>query len=320
MSLAGAAAVAGVSWRWGERGGPAPVDTAVESAAATITPADMAAWIGALAHDTMLGRQTPSAGLDWAAYSARLAFSRAGLDPLFGTSYDQYYVPPKGPPDALAPNVGAWRRGRDGTLRHEYVLYVAHMDHVGVGIPVNGDSVYNGADDNASGSSAVLEIAEALGALEEAPRRSVIVLLVSGEEHGFWGSRYFVNVPPVPLDKIVAVINLDMVSRNHPDTMTVSGMEISEMGDAVRAAAAAHPEDHLAVVRGSAGRSDQMPFDERGIPWLLFFSGLHVDYHRPSDEPSHSDADKAARVARLAFRTGMIVANMAARPIYSGPP
>jgi hypothetical protein len=63
-----------------------------------------------------------------------------------------------------------------------------------------------------------------------------------------------------------------------------------------------------------------MPFDERGVPWLLFFSGLHVDYHRPSDEPSHSDADKAARVARLAFRTGMIVANMAARPIYAGPP
>ena len=317
-ALAGVAALAALSWRCGDAGGPAPVDSAVETAAATITAADMASWIGALAHDSMAGRQTPSAGLDWAAYSARLAFARAGLDPLFGSSYEQYYPLPKGPAGEVAPNVGAWRQGRDGILRNEYVLYVAHMDHVGVGLPVNGDSIYNGADDNASGSSAVLEIAAALGALEEAPRRSVIVLLVSGEEHGFWGSRHFVNFPAVPLDRIVAVINLDMVSRNHPDTMTVSGLEVSSMGDVVLAAAAAHPEDHLHVRRGSAGLSDQIPFAERGIPWLLFFAGLHSDYHRPSDEPAHSDPDKAARAARLAFRTGMMVANAHAAPLLRG--
>ena len=312
-ALAGAAALAALSWRCGDAGGPVPPDP-VEIAAATITAADMGRWIGALADDSMRGRQTPSVEIEQAADAIAQHLYAAGLQPLFGTQWKQYYPVPKSTTGEFAPNVGAWRQGRDPAVRDQYVLYVAHMDHIGIGMPVDGDSIYNGADDNASGTSAVLEIAEAVGALDSAPRRSVIVLLVSGEEHGFWGSKAFVGSPPVPLSGIVAVFNLDMVSRNHPDSMPVAGMDMTTLGDAVAAAAAAHPEDHLAVRDGPGGLSDHLPFGSEGIPWLLFFSGLHGDYHRPSDEPSHSDPDKAARVARLAFRTGMLVANADARP------
>jgi len=286
----------------------------VDIAAATITPADVGRWIGALADDSMRGRQTPSPQLDKVASAASRAFQTAGLRTLFGADWVQAYPVPKSATGEVAPNVAGWREGREPGYRDEYVVFVAHMDHVGVGAPVNGDSIYNGADDNASGSSAVLEIAQALGALDPAPRRSVIVLLVSGEEHGFWGSKAFVADPPVPLDHVVAVFNLDMVSRNSPDTMPVAGMDLSTLGDAVARAAASHPEDHLAVYDGPGGLSDHIPFSGVGIPWLLFFNGLHGDYHRPSDEPSHSDPDKAARVARLAFRTGMLVADAVDRP------
>lgn len=313
-ALAGAAALAALSWRCGDAGGPASPDP-VEVAAATITAADVGTWIAALADDSMRGRQTPSPEIERAAATIARHFAAAGLRPLFGLSWTQDYPVPKSATGELAPNVGAWREGRDTQVRDEYVLYVAHMDHVGVGTPVGGDSIYNGADDNASGTSALLEIAEALAALDPAPRRSMIVLLVSGEEHGFWGSQYFVNTPPVPIGSIVAVFNLDMVSRNQPDTMRVAGMSVSTLGDAVAAAAAAHPEDHLAVRDGPDGLSDHIPFAAEGVPWLLFFAGLHADYHRPSDEPPNSDPDKAARVARLAFRTGVAVANAPGRPV-----
>jgi len=316
-ALAGAAALAALTWRCADAGGPA-LPEPVETAAATISADDMARWIGVLANDSMRGRQTPSIEIEQVADAAAQAFHAFGLRPLFGTQWKQYYLVPK-TTDMYAPNVAGWREGGDPAVRDQYVLYVAHMDHLGIGMPVAGDSIYNGADDNASGSSAVLEIAQALGALDPAPHRSVIVLLVSGEEHGFWGSKAFVAAPPVPLDHIVAVFNLDMVSRNSPDTMPVAGMDLTTLGDAVARAAAAHPEDHLVVFDGPGGLSDHIPFSGQGIPWLLFFSGLHGDYHRPSDEPSRTDPDKAARVARLAFRTGMLVADAPERPLPRAP-
>jgi hypothetical protein len=315
LAVTGAAALAVLSWRCGDTGGPS--SDGVEAAAVTITAADVARWIGALADDSMRGRQTPSPEIDGAARVIQDHFTRLGLDPLFGYAYQQFYSIPKASAE-LAPNVGAMRRGRDPALRGQYVLYVAHMDHLGVSAAGGGDSIFNGADDNASGTSAVIEIAEALAALDSSPRRSVAVLLVSGEEHGFWGSIAFVDAPPMALGTVVAVLNLDMVSRNHADSVGVAGLDLSTLGDVVRDAAGAHPEDHLAVTWSAGGLSDQVPFDVHGIPWLLFHAGLHANYHTPSDEPALCDADKAARVARLAFRTGMAVANAAARPTALG--
>ena len=147
----------------------------------------------------------------------------------------------------LAPNVVAVLPGSDPALRDEYVVLSAHMDHVGVGEPVNGDSIYNGADDDASGTAALLEIARALAESPDRPRRSVLFLHVSGEEKGLLGSRWFSEHPTVPLERIVANLNVDMIGRNSPDSIVVIGREYSSLGTLVTSVASDHPELGLIV-------------------------------------------------------------------------
>ena len=133
------------------------------------------------------------------------------------------------------PNVVGLLRGSDPDLRDEYVVFSAHMDHVGTGAPDSeGDSIFNGADDDASGTATVVEVAEAFSALTVAPRRSILFVAVSGEEKGLLGSDYFANHPPVGNDEIIANINLDMVSRNAPDTVSAIGQDYSSLGPSSR--------------------------------------------------------------------------------------
>jgi Zn-dependent M28 family amino/carboxypeptidase len=218
-----------------------------------------------------------------------------------------------------ATNVVAVLRGADPALAEEALVYSAHHDHVGSRLD---GEVFNGADDNASGSAGVLEIAEAFAASGQRPRRSVLFLLVTGEERGFWGSYWFVGHPPVPLSSIVAAVNLDMIGRNHPDTVYVGGLDVSTLGTVVRSAMSRPGVDLWPVAIGMYG-SDHVVFHNRGIPAVMFHTGLHPDYHKVTDEVSVLDADKAARVTRLAFHTGLAVAETAGRPIIlsrRGPP
>jgi hypothetical protein len=207
-----------------------------------------------------------------------------------------------------APNVVGMVPGSDPLLRDTYVVLTAHFDHVGVGRPdATGDSIYNGADDNASGTAALLEIAEAFAALPERPARSVLFLAVSGEEKGLLGSQYFARNPTIPAEGIIANINMDMISRNAPDTLIAIGQEYTTFEQLLDEVLADHPEIGLTVIRdpypqeGLFFRSDQLSFIQLGVPALFLFTGLHEDYHRPSDRPERSDPDKAARVGRLAF-------------------
>jgi hypothetical protein len=209
--------------------------------------------------------------------------------------------------DSRPPNVAGILRGSDPALRETYVVISAHMDHVGVGRPdATGDSINNGADDDASGTSAVIEIAEAL-ASGPRPARSVLFLLVSGEEKGLLGSRYYSDHPTVPLDRIVANVNIDMIARNAPDTVVAIGQEYSSLGPLTQEIVRAHPELGLTAARDLWPnerfffRSDHFNFARKEIPAIFFFSGVHEDYHRPSDEVEKIDADKAARIARLAY-------------------
>ena len=220
------------------------------------------------------------------------------------------------------PNVVAVVRGSDPVLRDEYVVLSAHMDHEGVGAPVNGDSIYNGADDNASGTAGLMEVAEALASLPESlrPRRSVIFLHVSGEEKGLLGARYFSDRPTVPLERIVANINVDMISRNSPDSVIVIGKEYSTLGPLVDRVNAARPElglvtsDDLWPEQRFFFRSDHYHFARREVPAIFFFTGIHEDYHRPSDTVDRIDADKAARIARLIYYVATEIANDPQRP------
>ncbi len=222
------------------------------------------------------------------------------------------------------PNVVAILRGDDPELRDTYVVFSAHMDHVGVGTAdAAGDSIFNGADDNASGSSALAEVAQAFAALRDPPRRSLVFLAVSGEEKGLLGSRWFTDHPTIPLDAIVADINVDMIGRNSRDSIAVIGQEYSSLGPLVRSVAAEHPALGLTVSEDLWPqerfffRSDHFNFARHEIPALFFFAGTHEDYHRPSDQVEKIDGEKAARVARLVFYTAHRIAESTEPPRWT---
>lgn len=221
-------------------------------------------------------------------------------------------------------NVVAVVPGSDPELAGEYVVITAHYDHVGVGPPdERGDSIFSGADDNASGTAALLQAAAAFAALPEAPARSVLFLAVSGEEKGLLGSAHYARNPTVPGDGIVANINLDMVSRNHPDTVYAIGDQYTTLGALVVEIARDHPELGLVPAPDPEPeeqaflRSDHYSFVEQGVPALMLTTWLHDDYHVPSDLPERVDPDKAARVARLAFLLAHRVAMDPERPRWT---
>jgi len=230
-----------------------------------------------------------------------------------------------------APNVVAILEGSDPTLKNEYVVFSAHMDHVGVAGPggsggcraKGADSICNGADDDGSGTVAVVEIAEAFAGMNPRPKRSIIFLNVSGEEKGLWGSEYFSDHPAVPISGIVADLNIDMIGRNWKDTIVAIGKEHSDLGATLNRVGAAHPElnmrpiDDIWPEENFYFRSDHYNFARKGVPILFFFSGTHADYHQVSDSPDKIDAEKESRVARLIFYLGVDVANAAERPKWN---
>ncbi|HEX6909371.1 MAG TPA: M20/M25/M40 family metallo-hydrolase [Longimicrobium sp.] len=222
--------------------------------------------------------------------------------------------------EGRAPNVVAVLPGSDPALRNEFVVLSAHMDGVGVGEPVNGDSIYNGADDDATGTTGLLEVAQAMAQLGVRPRRSVVFLHVSGEEKGLLGSEWYSDHPTLPLAQIVANVNVDMIGRNAPDSVVVIGKDYSTLGDVANRLDAEHPELGLTLSddpwpeQRFFFRSDHFNFARKEVPAIFFFSGVHADYHRPSDELQTLDLDKAARISRMIFYLAYAVANDPQRP------
>jgi hypothetical protein len=221
-----------------------------------------------------------------------------------------------------APNAIGVLEGSDPKLRHEYVLFTAHMDHIGV-TPGVADSINNGADDDASGTAGVIELAEAFSQPGARPRRSLVFMTVSGEEKGLWGSHYWSERPTVPIKDVVANINMDMIGRNWADTIVAIGKEHSDLGSALERVSRRHPELRMTAIDDRWPderfyfRSDHYNFARKGVPILFFFNGVHEDYHQPSDEISKVNADKEARILRLVFYLGTEVANTTARPRWN---
>jgi hypothetical protein len=205
----------------------------------------------------------------------------------------------------------------------QFVVVGAHYDHIGHGRELGedgrplADTIYNGADDNASGTTALLLMADALGSLpaNERPDRSILLIAFSGEERGLYGSRAYVASPPVPNAALVAMINMDMIGRNSPDSVSVGGWSRSKaLGRIVEQANRAEPMILGHDMESFLGRSDQASFADVGVPSLFLSSGLHEDYHRVSDAPGKIDAAKLAHVARLCLRTAWLVASSPERP------
>jgi hypothetical protein len=232
-----------------------------------------------------------------------------------------------------ASNVVAMLPGSDPKLKDEYVVFSAHLDHLGIGRPVNGDSLYNGAMDNASGVASVLEVARLFTESGVKPKRSIIFLTVTGEEKGELGSRYFAAHPTVPFKQIVADVNLDMFLPLYKlRFLEVQGLVESSLGDVVKDAAKdegvevqtdREPDQNRFI------RSDQYSFIRRGVPALAFKFGYEFGspeekirqdwvktiYHRPADDLNQPvDVESAARFDRIIFGLLRRIADDPARP------
>jgi hypothetical protein len=218
-----------------------------------------------------------------------------------------------------APNTVGILEGSDPTLKHEYLVYSAHMDHIGI-TPGQPDSINNGADDDGSGTVGVIELAEAFSRAGARPKRSIIFLTVSGEEKGLWGSKYFSEHPAVPIKQIVADLNIDMIGRNWPDTIVAIGKEHSDLGATLNQVNAAHRELGMTAIDDRWPeeqfyfRSDHYNFARKGVPILFFFNGVHPDYHEVTDSPDKINSEKEARILRLLFYLGQEIANAPERP------
>jgi len=204
------------------------------------------------------------------------------------------------------------------------VLFSAHHDHLGVGAPVDGDSIFNGADDNVSACAALLAIGRAF--VKRPGRRSALFVFHGAEERGFGGAYTFSLNPTVPEGSIVAVLNADMIARNHPDTAALLGSVSPHKNstDLVELALAANDEvagfsidtswDSPDHPEGFFFRSDHRPYAEIGIPVLFYTSMLHTTYHTPLDETELLDFDKLYRMTRWMYATGWDVAQADIRP------
>ena len=236
-----------------------------------------------------------------------------------------------------SPNVIGMLPGSDPALADQWVVYTAHLDHIGIGTEVDGDEIYNGAYDNAMGVALMIETARALVAAQ--PRRSVMFVAVGGEERGLLGSDYFAQQPPVPVEQMVANVNLDMPLFLYPLAEVIAfGSEHSSLEQVVRSAAAAEglelaadplPEEVLFI------RSDQYSLVKQGVPAIFLVSGfkssdpeiaggelfgefLNTHYHKPSDDlsrPVHWPS--ALKFARTNVQIGLQAANADQAPRWN---
>lgn len=216
------------------------------------------------------------------------------------------------PSELPSQNVVALLRGTDRALANEYVIIGAHFDHLGRSgasalDPDSAEAVRNGADDNASGTAAVMELARLLS--RHAPRRSVIFVTFSGEELGLLGSQRFVDHSPVPIDRVVAMLNFDMVGRLRNDRVIVYGVETATEMRALVDSAASGTGLEVRGVGDGFGPSDHSSFYARGIPVLHLFTDLHEDYHRATDDADKVSAAGVGRVVGFAERVVRAIAD-----------
>jgi hypothetical protein len=269
--------------------------------------------IAYLASDRLEGRLTGTPGNDSAAAYIARRYKYLGLKSLTPGYLQPFVARPASAAHSgdttgmRTQNVVALLEGSDPAYRNRYIVIGAHFDHLGRGTqfsmdPEAGDVIRNGADDNASGTAAVLQLARMLSVSR--PRHSVIFVNFSGEEEGLLGSQYFVDNPPVPLENIVAMLNFDMVGRLKDNKIFIYGTETATELKAVIESANNVVMPKLSVEGGGDGfgSSDHSSFYAKNIPVLHFFTDSHEDYHRATDDVEKIDAGGEGRVVNLAWR------------------
>ncbi len=233
-------------------------------------------------------------------------------------------------------NVVAIREGSDAKLKNEYIAIGAHYDHVGIGSPVQGDSIYNGADDDGSGTVSVLAMAEAFSRAPR-PKRSIIFVWHCGEEKGLWGSRYFVENPPVPINQIITQLNIDMIGRSKKDgdtnsenTELAGPHEVYVIGSKLMSTDLGNLSERVNKANYKLKfnykyddsndpnrfffRSDHFNYAQKGIPIIFYFNGVHEDYHQLADSPDKIDYPRMEKIVRTIYATAWELANAKTRP------
>lgn len=240
----------------------------------------------------------------------------------------------------MTQNVIAVLEGSDPVLKNEYVAIGAHYDHVGIGTPVNGDAIYNGADDDGSGTVAVLSLAEAF-VRGPRPKRSMLFIWHCGEEKGLWGSQYFTENPTIPIGQVITQLNIDMIGRTKKENDVPANQPLPKPGEVFLIGSKLMSTD-LGEVSEAVNksylnlsfnykyddpkdpeqffyRSDHYNYAKKGIPIIFYMDGVHEDYHRPSDSIEKIDYQNMEKVTRTIYATGWELANRAARPRVDKP-
>lgn len=282
-----------------------------QGARESISTAELKRHVAFLASDTLEGRASGSQGGRAAAAYLAHELRQAGLKPGGeGGDFLQLF-------QQDAHNLLALLPGSDPELADEVILISGHFDHVGFGSRGNSlgpyGQIHNGADDNASGTAAVVEIAAALASLDVPPRRTLLFALWDAEEGGMIGSKHWLKNPTVPQDRIRLMVNCDMVGRLRNDVLVVYGVRTAA-GLRQRVSEAnwtAHREAGLRFNFDWRQRddSDHWPFYQRGIPYLMLHTGDHLDYHRPSDDADKVNYEGLEAVSRLLFELARSVAD-----------
>jgi hypothetical protein len=287
---------------------PFPYAAAEAELSESITPEELKAHVYRLSSPEFRGRRGPGAAR--AAQHVADLFKRSGLAPAFGDSYYQD-IPwlvgtgTNGGSSFVGRNVAAMLPGSDPVLADEWIVLSAHYDHLGE----RGLSLYPGADDNASGVAMLVKVAEAFALAKRKPKRTVLFVAFDLEEQGLQGSAHFAAHPPRPFDKLKAFLTADLIGRSMGNVMDeyvyVLGSECSP--GLRRLVNNAKPETGLTVGKLGAdmvggtrfvARSDYGPFRDRRVPFLFVTTGVHPDYHKPTDLPDRVDYAKLARVSR----------------------
>ncbi|MDF1744961.1 MAG: M20/M25/M40 family metallo-hydrolase [Gimesia sp.] len=271
---------------------------AYKAVANSITAEKLKSHIEFLASDSLEGREAGSQGGQAAGTYIRGILQKHGVKP--GMGEEGYFQEFEGG----FRNIIGIIPGNDPELKKEYVVIGAHYDHVGYGKPSNSrggvGQIHNGADDNASGTSALLEVIAAISQHKEVPRRSLMFVFWDAEEMGLLGSKHWVNYPNIPLNQIAIYLNLDMVGRLNGKALNLFGSR-SAHGLRSSAVKCNHRETGIKIRFDSAIRpdSDHWPFYQKGIPFLMLHTGKHADYHRPEDDAHKIDFAGARKCAQL---------------------
>jgi hypothetical protein len=260
-----------------------------------------------------------SAGLDFSAYQKEMKENKKPASFVFKNASANLSTEVE-EINLIDRNVAGYLEGTDPVLKNEYIVIGAHYDHLGMGIEGSlykgkEEKIHHGADDNASGTAGVMELAEKFASVKGLLKRSIIFITFSGEELGLLGSNYFVNNLPVPENKIVTMINMDMIGRLREKALTVYGMGTSSGWKDLLNKENIY-KFKLAFNDEGFGPSDHSSFYGKGIPVLFFFTGVHEDYHRPTDEAKLINSAGEDSVLHYVYDVTEVIDTMSTKPDY----